>query len=282
MVAETALAEGPTTTAMAPAKPAPHLNKPLPQEPPHSPVPPIALLQPPRTDPAGITLRQHNTTVAALSDYQVLQASIRSGITSPPPAKVHLTQPPAKIVNSENLRSQLAEFNAFTQLTTPSPESQKALQSTITQSSESPRKLSDRRPELWVRESQSVPMHKKGTGLGEGDDGIYKWVFFRDLEGVIRSSCPRDGNAMVKTYRRTRFPSRLKRWRNFSFNGRDAQPPWETHQYVNLLAEEIRSLSDTERVKTTRSSTTSTYFDGKGRRSGEAYRKLGNKCRWYM
>src|ERR1700724_3620205 len=92
-----------TTDGVRTVNQAPYLNKPLPQDPPHSPGSPLHQ----RTDPAGIVLRQHHAAVSALSAHQGLQASIRAGITSPRPANRPLTQSPTEVVTSENLRSQL-------------------------------------------------------------------------------------------------------------------------------------------------------------------------------
>jgi hypothetical protein len=203
-----------------------------------------------RTDPAGRCLREQHQAVSTLSDDDVYEASVQAGIITPSPSHTGrvLFAQKSNRVETENLRDQLADFNAFTQfMTTADAQSLEAGEglpkSDLT--------------ELWVREKK-IDVQRKGTGLGESDDGTYEWVFWRDAAGVVRSAVPREGNPMVKTVRATRWPSHFKRWSNLSFDGRDAHKPWERNRYVDRLC---KSTTDTwdfekyvEKVETTSAS----------------------------
>lgn len=176
-----------------------------------------------RTDPPGRCLRHHHQAVSRLSDDDAIAASIRTGIIPPHNITSSIKQ---KLDPSENthIREQLADFNAFSQFMTPP---------------NLPSRLDERLPrgeltELWAR-SDEFQVRRKGSDLDGGDEGTYRWVFWQDPVGVIRSAVPRKGNAIVKTERATRWRKLLQRWRNFSFYGRDAQRPWERHRYVNQL-----------------------------------------------
>lgn len=180
-----------------------------------------------RNDTAGRCLREQQQYVNSLSDSAIFDACVQFGITqNPPPSKVLLRrQHKTDRVQAENLREQLADFNAFTQ---------------FMNKRNKPTSIGDGLQqgdfaELWVRDTK-IEVHRKGTGLGENDDGTYQWVFWRDSMGVVRSALPPDGNAMVKSRRIRRWPHKLERWVNLSFIGRDANMPLERHRYFNRLS----------------------------------------------
>ena len=170
-------------------------------------------------------IHQQAHHVSKLTDQEVLEACLEAGITKLPGTTLRTKQSP---IERDKLRDQLIDFKAFTQF--------------INGGDRKNLSLSDGLPntvlsELWVREEVVVQGRKGGTGLSKGADGVYKWVFWRDGAGVVRSAVPKEGNSLVKTARAMRWPSRFQRWRVFSFHGRDAHTPWEKHRYVNRLEE---------------------------------------------
>jgi hypothetical protein len=80
-------------------------------------------------------------------------------------------------------------------------------------------------PELWVggREIRLA-------------DGVYKWVFWKDGNGVIRTRVGKRGNESLRLYREWRWPRRVQRWMAFSFNKRAGHKPWERTRFTNVLS----------------------------------------------
>src|SRR5271154_2649819 len=81
-------------------------------------------------------------------------------------------------------------------------------------------------PELWVG----------GREIRLGD-GVYKWVFWKDGSGVIRTCVGKRGNESLRLHRERRWPRCVQRWMAFSFNKRAGHKPWErTPLITNVLS----------------------------------------------
>jgi len=190
----------------------------------------------PHNDSLSRSLREQHQAVASLPDAAVFDACVQHGIIPPSPRLPRKAL--ANKVQMESLREQLADFNAFSQ---------------FMNSGKLPISLGEglspgESAELWVREMK-IEVHRKGTGLGENDDGTYQWVFSRDSKGAIRSMMPPDANAMVKNRRMAQWPGKLKRWSHLSFVGRDANTPWSRHRYFDQLKESKEKSSDAKSVE---------------------------------
>jgi hypothetical protein len=190
-----------------------------------------------RTDIISHFMREEYRKIADLTDDEVYEACIKAGIVNPMQThgNVHFTQKVEHIAG-EKLRDQLADFNTFTQYLKQPNKKTLHLGDGIVKSD---------LVELWVGEEKVEMKRKRTTGLGTPDDGVYKWVYWRDGAGVVRTSVAKGGNAVVKTFRAMRWPKKYQRWRVFSFNGRDAHTPWERHNYANRLQKSSPSLSST-------------------------------------
>lgn len=186
-----------------------------------------------RTDIMSNFLRDEYEKIRNLTDEEVCDACVKAGIIHPieTHGDIHVSQ---KGIDRAKLQGQLADFNAFTKfMQQPNKKTLHLGDGIVTTDS----------MELWVAEEKISMKKRRTTGLMATDDGVYKWVYWRDGAGVVRSSVPKDGNAVVKTFRAMRWPKRFQRWRVFSFHGRDAHTPWERHTYVNSLGSSPASSS---------------------------------------
>jgi hypothetical protein len=130
-----------------------------------------------RNDSATRCLHEQHQAVKTLSNKEVYDACAQHGIIQP------IRKETSGTGGVDSLRQRLADFKAFTQFTnSKSPPLGDGLST-------------EGFAELLVREAE-IKVHRKGTGLGENDDGTYKWVYFKDGIGAIRSMLPPDGNAM--------------------------------------------------------------------------------------
>jgi hypothetical protein len=89
-------------------------------------------------------------------------------------------------------------------------------------------------PEIsWAKTTPELRVGEKEIRLG---DGVYKWVFWKDDTGVIRTRVGKRGNETLRLYREWRWPRRVQRWMAFSFNKRAGQKPWERTRFTNVLS----------------------------------------------
>src|SRR2546423_1426432 len=182
-----------------------------------------------RTDMFSNFLREEYTTIAELTDDEVFQASLGAGIintVSELGRKFSLHE--FGRVEHEKLRDELADFNAFTRFMLHHDKKVLHLGDGIVEGD----------MELWIGEDKVNIKRKRTTGLVSADDGAYKWVYWKDGSGVVRTAIRKEGSAVVKTFRAMRWPKRLQRWRVFSFHDRDAQAPWDRNPYINRLQKE--------------------------------------------
>jgi hypothetical protein len=179
-----------------------------------------------RTDMLSNFLREEYTKITELTDEEVYKASIGAGIiktVSEVGRKFSLHE--FGRVEHEKLRDELADFNAFTQFMERGGQKILQLGDGIVEGD----------MELWIGEDNVNIKRKRTTGLASADDGAYKWVYWKDGSGVVRTAIRKEGSAVVKTFRAMRWPKRRQRWRVFSFHERDAHTPWERNPYVNRL-----------------------------------------------
>jgi hypothetical protein len=137
-------------------------------------------------------------------------------------------------VEHEKLRDELADFNAFTKFMQRRDKTVLQLGDGIVKGG----------MELWIGEDQVNIKRKRTTGLASADDGAYKWVYWKDGSGVVRTAIRKEGSAVVKTLRAMRWPKRRQRWRVFSIHDRDAHAPWERNPYINRLQVQKEKLDD--------------------------------------
>lgn len=176
--------------------------------------------------------------LAHLTDEQVYKACTAAGIVKhpgdEPPRGTHL----AARVHHDSLREQFDDFDAFTKY--------------MNDPFKRPPGLDRGLPKaglFQLRVSQEkVHIKQDSKSWDEDRQGSFRWVYFRDAAGVIRSSIAKDGTGIVKTVRTIRWPSRWDRWSAFSFNGRDAHKPWERHRFVNQLQLRIESANSSTDV----------------------------------
>jgi len=88
--------------------------------------------------------------------------------------------------------------------------------------------------ELWISQ-EVVHMKQEGKNYEHDVQTAYRWVFFRDGAGVVRSRVPIHGTQMTETVRTIRWPTKWQKFQALSCQGRRAHKPWEEHLFINLL-----------------------------------------------